>query len=85
VGETLSAPGRTGTAHIKLDVPDYRDERLQVSPLVLGFHGELIDTAIGLDQLRVLQPGHSSGAIRRSLRGRRYRRRFAARVSTTSI
>jgi len=50
------ALGRTGTAHLKVDVPDYRDRELRVSPLVLGLQDEVIDTAIGLDRLRVLLP-----------------------------
>jgi len=56
VGVSSRALGRTGTAHIKVDVPDYRDKELQLSPLVLGRPGEVIDTAIGLDRLRALLP-----------------------------
>jgi hypothetical protein len=51
-----SALGRTGTAHLKVDVPSYRGEGLSVSPLVLGIQDESIDTAVGLDRLRVLVP-----------------------------
>lgn len=51
-----SALGRTGTAHLKVDVPNFRDETLQLTPLVLGLQDEVIDTAIGLDRLRVLVP-----------------------------
>lgn len=56
VGVSSRALGRTGTAHIKVDVPDYRDKELQLSPLVLGLFGEVIDTAVGLDRLRGLLP-----------------------------
>ncbi len=56
VGVSSRALGRTGTAHIKVDVPDYRNKALYVSPLVLGFARDDIDTAIGLDRLRTVLP-----------------------------
>lgn len=56
VGVSSRTLGRTGTAHIKVDVPDYRDKGLHVSPLVLGLPDDVIDTAVGLDRLRGLLP-----------------------------
>lgn len=56
VGVTSRALGKTGTAHIHVDVPDYRDRELRVSPLVLGAAKHKVDAAIGLDRLRPLVP-----------------------------
>lgn len=62
VGITSSALGRTGTAHLDIDVPDYRKRNLQLSPLVIGWSGSAgsarqpIDAAVGLDVLRSLVP-----------------------------
>jgi hypothetical protein len=56
VGVTSRALGKTGTAHIHVDVPDYRDRQLRVSPLVLGVSKHDIDAAVGLDRLRSLVP-----------------------------
>lgn len=56
VGVTSRALGKTGTAHIHVDVPDYRDRELRVSPLVLGVAKYDVDAAIGLDRLRLLVP-----------------------------
>jgi VWFA-related protein len=56
VGITSSALGRTGTAHMEIDVPDYRKRDLQLSPLVIGSARQPLDAAIGLDTLRALVP-----------------------------
>ena len=58
VGVTSRVFGRTGTAHLPLVVPDYRDNDLQLSPLVLGISGEVLnsDAGVGLDRLRSLVP-----------------------------
>jgi VWFA-related protein len=56
IGVTSRMLGKTGTAHIQLDVPDYRDRELRVSPLVLGVAKDAIDAAVGLDRLRPLLP-----------------------------
>lgn len=56
IGVTSRALGKTGTAHIQMEVPDYRDRELRVSPLVLGVQKNAIDTAVGLDRLRPLVP-----------------------------
>lgn len=56
IGVTSKALGKTGTAHIKVDVPDYRKSELQVSPLVLGLSSGGIDAAVGLDRLQPLVP-----------------------------
>lgn len=56
IGVTSRALGKTGTAHISVDVPDFRDRELRVSPLVLGVAKNVIDTAVGLDRLRPLVP-----------------------------
>lgn len=39
-----------------MDVPNFRDDNLRVSPLVLGLRDEVVDTAIGLDRIRELLP-----------------------------
>ena len=55
-GITSSALARTGTAHVSIDVPDYRKRDLQLSPLVLGSARQPVDAAIGLDIVRSLVP-----------------------------
>jgi len=56
VGIASSALGRNGTAHLDIDVPDYRKRDLQLSPLVIGSSRQLLDAAVGLDALRGLVP-----------------------------
>jgi VWFA-related protein len=56
IGVTSRTLGKTGTAHIQMEVPDYRDRELRVSPLVLGVAKNAIDAAVGLDRLRPLVP-----------------------------
>jgi hypothetical protein len=56
VGVTSRSLGKTGTAHIPLEVPNFRKTELQMSPLVLGMIGHAVDAAVGLDVLRGLVP-----------------------------
>ena len=57
VGITSRALGRTGTAHIPLNVPNFKSTDLRVSPLVIGAGGTgAADAAIGLDRVRTLVP-----------------------------
>ncbi len=56
VGVTSHALGRTGTAHLRLDVPDVRGSRLVLTPPVVGSAGTASDAATGLDLVRRLVP-----------------------------
>lgn len=58
VGVTSRLLGRTGTAHIPLAVPDFRDNDLTLSPIVLGVAGQIsnADAVVGLDRVRGLVP-----------------------------
>lgn len=56
VGVTSSALGKTGTTHVEVDVPDYRDEDVQLSPLIIGTPQYSLDAAVGLDTIRALVP-----------------------------
>ncbi len=56
VGVSSTALGKTGTTHVEVDVPDYRDSDLQLSPLVLGTSQYTLDAAVGLDTIRQLVP-----------------------------
>lgn len=56
VGVTSSALGKTGTTHVEVDVPDYRDSDVQLSPLILGTPQYSLDAAVGLDTIRTLVP-----------------------------
>lgn len=56
VGVSSRALGKTGTTHVEVDVPDYRDSDLQLSPLVLGTPQYALDAAVGLDTIRGLVP-----------------------------
>jgi VWFA-related protein len=56
VGVTSRSLGRTGTAHLSLDVPNFRRTDLQLSPLVLGTAAHAVDAAVGLNVLRGLVP-----------------------------
>lgn len=56
IGVTSQALARTGTAHITVDVPDFRDRDLQLSALVVGTMNDSPDAAIGLDRLRDVVP-----------------------------
>jgi len=57
-GVTSRVLGRTGTAHLPIDVPDLRSGDLQVGPIVLGLAGQIThaDAAVGLDRARALVP-----------------------------
>lgn len=55
VGVSSRALGKSGTTHLRIDVPDFDDKDLTMSPLVLG--GPVTtDAATGLDYLRNLVP-----------------------------
>ena len=56
VGVTSSALARTGTATLRLDVPDIRGSHLVMTPLVLGSSAPESDAATGLDLVRTLVP-----------------------------
>jgi VWFA-related protein len=56
IGVTSRTLGKTGTAHIKVEVPDFRARDLNMSPLVLGVAQGGVDAAVGLDRLRALVP-----------------------------
>jgi VWFA-related protein len=57
IGVTSRALGRSGTTHLSVDVPDFGDHDLQVSPLVIGLPGDLPpDAVMGLDTFRTLVP-----------------------------
>lgn len=57
VGVTSRALARSGTAHLPLNVPNFRSSDLRVSPLVIGAGGTgAADAAIGLDRVRALVP-----------------------------
>jgi VWFA-related protein len=59
VGITSQALRRTGTTHVRLDVPNYNKIDLQLSPIVLGDAGQAnrgLDVAVGLDRIRGLVP-----------------------------
>jgi VWFA-related protein len=88
VGATSRLLGRTGTAHIPINVPNFRDSDLTLSPIVLGVAGQVTnaDAAVGLDRVRGLVPFQpttsrafkSSDALRIFLAG-------AWRSSTTAL
>ena len=56
VGVTSNALGKTGTAHVEVDVADYRDEDVQLSSLIIGTPQYSLDAAVGLDTIRALVP-----------------------------
>ena len=56
VGVTSTALSRTGTAHLRLDVPDFRGNRLTLAPIALGLPSSDSDAATGLDLVRALMP-----------------------------
>jgi VWFA-related protein len=56
VGVTSAALGRTGTAHLRVDVPRTTGTRLVLTPLVLGAGSPESDAATGLDLVRALVP-----------------------------
>jgi hypothetical protein len=56
VGVSSTALGKTGTTHVEVDVPDFRDSDVQLSPLVLGTSQYALDAAVGLDTIRSLVP-----------------------------
>jgi len=56
VGVTSNTLRKTGTAHIMVDVPNFRESALSSSPIVLGTDLGEVDAAIGLDRLRPLLP-----------------------------
>jgi hypothetical protein len=59
VGISSKALGRTGTTHLRLDVPNLNQVNVQLAPLVLGIADATargLDAAIGLDAIRTLVP-----------------------------
>lgn len=56
VGVTSKALGKSGTAHLTVDVPSYTRTDLDLSPLIIGTSGDAVDAASGLDILRALVP-----------------------------
>jgi hypothetical protein len=56
VGVTSNALGKTGTAHLTIDVPNYLDNALQLSPVVIGSNGATSDASTALDTIRALVP-----------------------------
>ena len=56
VGVSSTALDKTGTTHVEVDVLDYRDEDVQLSPLVIGTPQFGLDAAVGLDTIRLLVP-----------------------------
>jgi VWFA-related protein len=58
VGVTSKALAKTGTAHMTIDVPNYGDNALQISPLLIGSSSMAKNTAVatGLDTIRTLVP-----------------------------
>ena len=56
VGVSSTALGKTGTTHVQVDVLDYRDSDVQLTPLVFGTSQYALDAAVGLDTIRLLVP-----------------------------
>jgi hypothetical protein len=56
VGVTSAALGKSGTAHIDVNVPRFDTSELQLSPIVLGSSADALDAAVGLDTIRPLVP-----------------------------
>ena len=58
VGVTSKALGKTGTTHLTVDIPNYGDNGLQISPLLIGTSSTAANTdaAVGLDAIRPLVP-----------------------------
>ena len=56
VGVSSTALNKTGTTHVEVDVLDYRDSDVQLSPLVIGTPNYGLDAAVGLDNIRLLVP-----------------------------
>lgn len=56
VGVTSKALARTGTAHLRVQVPNLRGTRLVMTPLVLGTSSAASDASSGLDLIRELVP-----------------------------
>jgi len=56
VGVTSRALGKTGTANIYVTPPDFTDDALRLSGIVLGATSNAIDVSTGLDLLRTLVP-----------------------------
>ena len=56
VGVTSTALAATGTAHLRVDVPDIRGSRLVLTPIVLGTSSPESDASTGLDLVRALVP-----------------------------
>lgn len=56
VGVSSTALGKTGTTHVEVDVLDYRDSEVQLTPLILGTSQYSLDAAVGLDTIRTLVP-----------------------------
>ena len=56
VGVSSTALGKSGTTHVEVDVLDYRDSDVQLTPLILGTSQYALDAAVGLDTIRTLVP-----------------------------
>jgi VWFA-related protein len=56
IGVTSQALGKTGTANIYVTAPDFTDNKLQLSGIVLGATSNAIDVSTGLDLLRTVLP-----------------------------
>jgi VWFA-related protein len=57
VGVTSKALAKTGTAHVYVDVPDFSDNELQLTPLVIGApKGQTPDGATGMNLIRPYVP-----------------------------
>ncbi len=56
VGVTSKALGKTGTAHLSVKVPNYLDNALQLSPIVVGATSTTSDAVTALDFIRALVP-----------------------------
>ena len=55
VGVTSTALARTGTAHLRVDVPDIRGSRLVMTPLVLGTSSPDSDAVLARGPVAVLR------------------------------
>jgi VWFA-related protein len=56
IGVTSRALARTGTAHLYVDVPDFGDNDLQLSQLVLGSTGTIAEASSGIEFIRPFVP-----------------------------
>jgi len=56
VGVTSKALGKTGTAHLSITVPNYLDNALQMSPIMIGSEASVSDATTAFDIIRELVP-----------------------------